>query len=551
MRFWPIDLSASSWSERALWLWHEVLRVFFPSLLLGFLTYSFVAVVRGWGLGDKFLILLAIAAVTYVAYEFYACRHGIPGQHHLVSGLVHRGMDRVSKCLQLAALILLLAYLGLATYWLFFSGGIVSDLTTEKAKADVSVMKLHLAMISAFIAAFGAAAAWLAHSIQDRMAVLQKQMETLDYTKTVVGQNALLSCEIAVHQLMPSPAYTQQLPSGLVIGLRMLEQVWGPDGTPPANIEELVRTSKNLSALRIAYAMYRFGANANDPGLAELLNEAIKSCKTSPLLLLTAVHRKGIYLRQRKQFKDSLECHALLADDERFQDAEYRPWRTRGRVGRIITELARTPLWKSTAQRLEIQPVVNASNVVADIQAVLGMYSEPDDIEDHSKYYLVKAAARIKEKHAGDVWAKWMRDKPEDRSIVAGLIPSVKDSYKRIIDQYWLACKKQPTKTVGPYCILMLANFRFCLAMIDLYDGILNDPGSNTRKKGAVKAMKNLNDIATEREKESLRRAVEEMRIALPRTYVPTVYSEVSEREIDLREFEYELSHASGKDITQ
>ena len=404
----------------------------------------------------------------------------------------------------------------------------------------VNITKMHLALISLFITGFGVAGGWWAKSLQDMLRESDKRIKefqeegkeekiVFNETKKFVVKNILQSAEIAIHQLMPNPAYTQQIPSGIVRGLRFLEDLLNPNEEASMELIESIGTSDNYVALLYANALYHIGLNSEDPSVLDILKETIGHSKRNYEIYLAAQYRMAMYYRQMGMYDLANEIYAKVSGDPKINNTEYRTWKIRMETGNLITELARSSFWM----------IENNQIILPDLKRP-EKAGENRPMEYNVRYYLLKASARLRlydKKHNRDAW--WGSLLDGAKRYIMGSVQAVDERYQRIEDSSGAECRQSPYKCVDGYCIIMLENFRFCRILLKLYNAILQQDSTGTagvllQIRDEFQHMKNVYQ-------EGFLHHVNEMMTTLPGTYQKTIYSENLEREVILERFKEEI----------
>lgn len=391
----------------------------------------------------------------------------------------------------------------------------------EKQKYEVvSVTKMHLSLISIVLAGFGVAGAWWAKSLEDRLKEYDKEKGEFDEMKSILTKNVLQSAEIAVSQLMSNPAYTQQIPSGVVHGLNFLDKMFSSSSVATEALQE---SSNNIS-LKYYYSIYLLGLNPKDKKAAEYLYEVIKFTKGkhgSELYLLSN-YRAAIYHRQKGEHYEAKKLYNETKDTPMGIT-----WKRRITTGLLILELSRTQFWEIEDREVSIQGLENPKEVKRLICKIIG-FSEDEDyyMEDNVKYYLLKAASRLKYKHP-DVWERISAHKQSRIKKLELTLTGV--------EELWDKCEQSIYKYFDGYCIIVLENFKYGLALLNVYRMILDDDGALESEQSAKNELdslcKNLDLFG---------QYVDEMQYFVD-GYFATIYSERLEREVPIDSFRSEL----------
>jgi hypothetical protein len=512
-------------------LWKNVIDVIYLSFFLYFLWLYPILGPENQIEYKAFLILLPAILFLILRELNIRRQEAVQTRHYrnIWDGL----LEFVMKLCFIGTSILFLAFLLSLTRRLWTDFEYFAEYADGRVPVDIT--KMHISLIALLISGFGVAGAWWAHSLQKRFKTFDAHLRSLKNTKRILAQNVLQSAEIAVHQLMANPAYTQQISSGAVHGLQFLDSVIGSHENDESGIMESLKDSKNHAMLRYAYATYLLGLDPEHHEAITNLDDVIENCKKSGQLLLLAQYRKAIFLRQVGEYAGAKQIYQDVLGDGKVLADEFLPWRIRMNTGLLITELAQKPLWCIENDRLKIQEPANATNVIEKIREILRLQKGPERLEDNVKYYLLKAAARLKSSANAELWTGISEG---DREFIQNLMSTVRTEYNNVYNNYWDDCIKSPGKYVDGYCIILLENFKFCMGMLNIYEAIFTDEASE--KQNLINTAKDVLQHMLTGFK-VFEENINEMGITLPQRYIETIYSEKLEREVKIHKFENEL----------
>lgn len=464
----------------------------------------------------------------------------------------------------------LLFFMVVNAVWLM--NGYVID--TAQREQIAGVLRTHLALVSILLASVGVAGTWWAKNLQEQVKDVRKELAALEANRTLVAQNVLMSAEIAVLQLMPQPGETRQIPTGIVQGLRHLEDIFSPDSSCSEFLKETLDRSENCIMLRLAYGLYLFGCDPDCSNALSVFNEARKSFASSlenrPQLQsqhIAVTDRAAIAWRQRKEFDEAIALYRPFLAPA-FDTPLLKAIKIRALTGMLIVELSRTDLWivekGETKNTVKIQPLENPG----DVLSILGKICDQCDgiaggvvgvhLPPYTQYYVVKAFLRLSVRHQTQ-WADFFQqtrradfttsswdtytrvrtdaaeladERARAQHVIGTLAENVYRIYKKEYDRH-----EQRSLASTNDCPFIMANYMFCLGVLKIAQAhfVQGERAASLRN-----ATNTLNELM--KKMSAILYHADMCRLQLPEYYRPTIFSELEERQIPVEDFKKELT---------
>lgn len=378
-------------------------------------------------------------------------------------------------------------------------------------------------------------------------------------------RTTIFNAEFVLATLLPDPCSTQQIPVEMTYVLHQLEKL----------IKEFVHDDLdkllegNGALIRLARALYRYGVNADDENCIQLLEEARSTLKASPEMVFKILYRLGICHRQKRQWQRSISAFRELRSSCE-EGGYFARYRVLANLGEAITWLGWRAHLIGRASPDETRWDENVLSQLISAYADGGLHSFLPILHEQT----AETFTRDPKNHvlffnrflqnayecALAAWKLHMSEKGTARppllltyyltKILYFMLPADVNTLKLDLDpeKLWLEPSRRgledylrlenvsTTERVDPF---MALNYRLCLIYVYLCDCRHFVQNGKAAKEAEVQKM--IENLHKNCSGDRLSAEAKVVKLRIP-SFEPTIYSEHSEREVDISTFAAEVA---------